>query len=143
MKMLWMLVLVVLGGCGQNQQKTGLSLQIELPSGLQREQRLKNLSARVVMAKIRLETKKGVVAEQTLATLNWDAVAVPQVDFPTVNSDSLSISVQIWDRTRDGRLRSYPVLNGHSTVKAAELNSGHPNVVPVRLSLAVSVSDYD
>ena len=145
MKILIVVILCVFSGCGDAPEgnKTALALEIDLPTGLRREDRLQHFNSRVMMASARFETKHGVLIEQTLPPAHWEHIAVPQLDFPKDDKDVLAVSIRIWDRNRSGFPRNYPVLVGNAHIRAAELNGGRPNTIPVRLSLAVSVADYD
>lgn len=70
----------------------------------------------------------------------WETIDLPNVD-PPAAGESLQVHVRIWDRTKEGSPRRYPVATGKAKVSSADWASGAE--IPLRVELQVSVKDYD
>lgn len=91
---------------------------------------------------LKAESEEGT-SQFKLVPSEWKTAMLPNIPFPSSEKDKLTLEAKVWDVTRDGKLRSYPVLVGKKISSAADVRgSGPPNVV-LHLVLQVSVSEFD
>ncbi len=142
-------VCLVLAGCQSETLPPGdgihppLSLRILLPASLTRDPGLfARFRSRVSRMDLEIKTKAGVEWHTSFPPEQWDQLALPEIEFPKEDQDWLRIQIRVWDRTSEGMPRSYAVLHGTGRVRADELTMDSVNVILVRLSLKISVSEY-
>ena len=119
-------------------------LHFRLPTDLTSKlQRYDRFLSRVDYLLIQLKSTEGYEAEFTYPPEKWDKIALPAMDFPLSETDRLEVKVQVWDRKRGGEPRMYPALRGKKKIAASEMSLTEVNTFLIRLTLDVSVHEYD
>ncbi len=142
------LILFLIGGCGGEEGPEGspsrLALRLHLPGALSKtEARRQAFEARVIRLELTLTSKAGLKQVLTYPPSEWDRISLAEFAFPQFPEDRLVIQAKVWDLDRDGTQRPHPVLTGKAEIKATELATQGPTVVPIRLALKVPVAEYD
>ncbi len=72
--------------------------------------------------------------------LSWKDLTIADWK-PPAGEATVDIEARIWDRTAEGVPRNYPVASGKTRIKAGDWALRRE--IPLRLSLQVSVREYD
>ena len=134
-------LLLFLAGCG-GKAPLGepLTVGIRLPQALTGSPgRWRRFLDRVTHLEVEARTKAGREAKASAGPGEWAGLTLADLPFPQGPEDRLEIVARVWDKTRDGAPRTYPVLVGKTRVGAGETREA----IQVRLTLRVSVREYD
>lgn len=117
-------------------------VRLKFPQALQAPAaRWERFVARAIQLEIIARTGAGQERRLSAGPLGWANLTMSDLGPPRDEKDTLEVEARLWDRNREGIPRQYPVATGTKKVSAGEWGVGAE--VPVRMSLQVSVKDYD
>lgn len=136
-------IVFFVSGCQQAPETSAASVQVRLrfPQSLKEPSaRWDRFLARVIQLEITIRSDKGAERRLVAGPLAWKRLSLEGWTPPT-GAGSMELEARVWDRNAQGIPRSYPVVKGHAKVTAAEWASAQE--IPLRMSLQVSVKEYD
>lgn len=150
MQALWKIAfsLLLVSGCDSEisppQTGANLHLRIQLPAALrERPARWERFLARVRFLELRVWSAHTGEQRQFFSASQWDKIELGKLSFPETPQDKLHVWASVWDFQADKQPRSYAVLTGKAHITAQEVVSGEPTEILLRLSLRVSVKEFD
>lgn len=125
----------LLAGCGASRDALLLELRLKMPAQLAYQSgRYRRFLERASHLEILLDPPGAVPTSYTFPVQGWEK----GLELSEMPGAPFELRVKIWDRKRDGTLRSEPALKGSAAVKA-----GQTEVVNVTLKLELSPAEYD
>lgn len=140
MKFIYFLMLIVCVGCAE--PASDLKLHFQLPIKLKESPpRYAQFLKRVVYAEVALDSGTGVESRQ-IPVGDWDTYPISNLNLQ--DNDSLTVKVWIWDRDRQGNIRSYAALSAQRTWNSEELARARDNQkgLILKLRMHVSIKEY-
>jgi hypothetical protein len=134
------LVVLIMGG-QQAPSASDPSAQVRLrgPQSLKEPSaRWDRFLARVIQLEITIRSGSGPERRLVAGPLSWKGLTFDDWA-PPAGEASVEVNAKVWDRNAEGIPRSYPVVVGSAKVKASEWGQE----IPLRMSLQVSVKEYD
>jgi hypothetical protein len=138
MKINYFLVLALaLSGCGK--EGAGLlELRIQFPDSLKKGgARYQRFLSQAEFMEIRIKSS-GKDYENRFPPMQWESIQLPLVE---ADGKGVDVVVRIWDRTKDGKQRNYPVLEGKKKISVEALNGKTPSLV--KLALKITPENFD
>jgi hypothetical protein len=143
----WFLIWILCAafGCGGREARgPAVRIQLQFPEVLKRSnERFERFLSRSESLQVRWETRSGRSGEKRFSMRALEGVAVEATGFPEDPQDVLRIQAWIWDKTREGEMRSVPVLTGEGRISAHDFSKDSDGRMVIRMSLHVSVKEYD
>ncbi len=140
-RVLLFLVLALISSCQEASKEPGSAqVRLRFPQTLKEPgARWERFLARVIQLEI---TVSNGSAERRIAAgpLAWKNLSLDDWE-PPAGDASIEIKAKVWDRNAQGIPRSYPVVVGQTKIKASDWVPGQE--IPLRMSLQVSVKEYD
>lgn len=123
-------------GCGKGDGF--LDLRIQFPDSLKKGgARYQRFLSRAEYLEIKLKSD-GKEYENRFPPMQWESLVVPE--FP-ISEKGVDVHVGVWDRTKDGTKRNYPVLEAKKKISKEEAKS--PTASLIKLSLKIAPENWD
>ncbi len=133
---------LLIAGCQQATPPTesGPRVRLRFPQGLKSPSaRWERFLGRVIQLEINVGEGTGAARRLVAGPLSWNELSLPEWRPPP--GGEMEIDAKVWDRNAEGVPRPFAIATGKAKLTAAQWEAGEE--IPLRLTLQVSVKEYD